>query len=97
MRKQQKEAKYQAACRAEGIEFFALPVDTTGAWEEGAPVIITKLGRALACASCQDEGQVVWHLFSKLSILLMNMNACMILNRVHPDPSTNWVMKRPKI
>ena len=93
MRKQQK-AKYAEACRAEGIEFFALPVETTGAWEDGAAAIITKLGRALARASCQEEGEVVRHLFSKLSILLMKTNASMILNRVpeHPDPSTNGVL-----
>ena len=96
MRKQQKEAKYLEACKAEGIEFFALPVETTRAWEEGAAAIITKLGRALARASCQDEGEVVRHLFSKLSILLMKTNAGMILNRVpvHPEPSTNGVLYR---
>ena len=93
MRKQQKIRKYADACSAEGISFFALPVETTGGWEEGAAVIIKKLGQSLARATGQEEGDVIKHLFGKLSILLMKSNASMILNRqsVHPEPSINGV------
>ena len=68
-----------------------MPVETTGGWEEGAAALIKKLGKALARASCQEEGEVIRHLFGKLSILLMRTNASLILNRVpnHPNPSTN--------
>ena len=91
MRRNQKWNKYGEACKAEGIEFYALPVETTGGWEEGAAVIIKRLGQALARATCQDEGECIKHLFGKLSILLMKSNASMILNRVpvHPAPGTN--------
>ena len=94
MRKQQKLAKYSEACAAEGIEFIALPVETTGGWEEGAAEVIKRLGKALARASCQEENEVIRHLFGKLSILLMKTNSSMILNRVpiHPHASTNGVL-----
>ena len=91
MRWQQKWSKYGEACRAENIEFYPLPIETTGAWEEGAAQVIKRLGKAMARASCQEEGEAIRHLFGKLSILLMKTNASLILNRVpvHPHPSTN--------
>ena len=94
MRYQQKWSKYGEACRDEGIEFYPLPVETTGGWEEGAIAVIKRLAKAMARASCQEEGEAVKHLFSKLSILLMRSNASMILNRVeaHTHPSVNRVL-----
>ena len=94
MRYQQKWSKYGEACLAEGIQFYPLPVETTGGWEEGAAAIIKRLGKALARASCQEEGEAVKHLFGKLSILLMRSNASMILNRVHAHthPSINGAL-----
>ena len=91
MRHQYKWAKYGEACRAEGIEFYPLPVETTGGWEEGAVALIKRLGKAMARASCQEEGEAVRHLFGRLSVLLMRANASMILNRVlhHTHPSIN--------
>ena len=76
---------------AENIQFYLMPIETTGAWEDGAIAIIKRLGKAMARASCQDEGEANKHLFGKLSILLMKTNASLILNRVpvHPIPSTN--------
>ena len=76
---------------AENIQFYPMPIETTGAWEDGAIAIIKRLGKAMARASCQDEGEAIKHLFGKLSILLMNTNASLILNwvPVHPSPSTN--------
>ena len=91
MRTNQKWSKYGEACRAHNISFFALAVETTGAWEDGAAALIKRLAIALARATCQEEGQVVKHLFGKLSLLLMKSNAGLILNRqnYHPDASLN--------
>ena len=91
MRKNQKESKYYEACRTQNIEFYAMPVETTGAWEEGATVVIVRVAKALARASGQEEGECVKHFFGKLSILLMRSNSSMILNRVahHIDPHIN--------
>ena len=76
---------------AEGIAFIPMVVETLGGWEEEAEQLIRKLGKALARATCQDDGEVVRHLFGKLSILLVRSNASMILNRVpvNPHPSIN--------
>ena len=71
MRRQQKESKYLLSCKAQNIEFYALPVETTGAWEEGASIVIARLGKALARATSQEEGECVKHLFGKLSVMSM--------------------------
>ena len=91
MRRQQKGAKYGEACRAEGMTFQPMVVETCGAWEESAEQVIKKLGQALARATCQDDGEVTRHLYGKLSVLLQRDNVRMILNRVpvHPLASTN--------
>ena len=66
-------------------------VETCGGWEEGAEGVIRRLGRALARATCQEDGEVIGHLFGKLSVLLQRDNVRMILNRVpsHPHCGTN--------
>ena len=91
MRKHQKDTKYYDACKENNIEFCALPVETTGAWEEGAAKIVARIAKCLARASCQEEGECTRHLFSKLSVILMKSNACMVLNRVahHLEPNLN--------
>ena len=68
-----------------------MPGKTTGAWEEGAAAVIKKLGKALARATCQPEGEVIKHLFGKLSVLLMKTNASVVFNRVpnHPNAGIN--------
>jgi hypothetical protein len=77
-------------CRAEGIVFYPLPIESYGGVHDSAVVIIRKLGVALARASSGDEAETVKFLFGKLSILLKG-NAALILNRVphHPDPQIN--------
>ena len=82
MRKQQKEGKYLEACRAQNIQFWALAVETIGAWEEGAANTIARLAKCLARASCLDEGECNKHMFGKLSITLLRANASMMLNRM---------------
>ena len=69
-KQKQKEAKYYDACRAQNIEFCALAVETTGAWEEGAAILINRLAKSLARSSSQDEGECAKHLFGKLSKLV---------------------------
>ena len=68
--------------------------EKTGGWEEGAAAVIKRLGQALARVTCQEENEVIRHLFGKLSILLVKTNSSMILNRVpiHAHPSTNGVL-----
>ena len=76
---------------AEGISFIPMVVETLGSWEEGAGQVIKRLGQALARSTCQEDSEVVRHLFGKLSVLLQRDNSSLILNRVplHPDPSVD--------
>ena len=68
---------------------MGIVVSTLGAWEEqGAQVIKgLRLGQGVARATCQDDNEVVRHLFGKLSVLLQRDNAGLVLNRIplHPD------------
>ena len=94
MRYDQKWRKYGELCRAEGIVFEPLPIETLGGWGDSAVRVLKKLGQALARASCQDEAEVTRHMFGRLSILLQKSNASLILNRtpLHPDPQVNGVL-----
>ena len=94
MRYDQKWRKYGELCRAEGIVFEPLPVETVGGWGDSAVIVLKKLGQALARASCQDEAEVVRHMFGRLSILLQKSNSSLMLNRVpiHPEPHVNGVL-----
>ena len=93
-RSREKWNKYGEACQAEGLEFQALPLEVLGGWGEGAVRTIKKLGQALARSGGQQEAEVIRHLFGRLSILLMQDNAQLILSRKpsHPHPYINGNM-----
>ena len=86
-RYQEKWRKYGDLCASEGIVFQPMPVEVLGGWHEGAVSHLKKLGQALARAVGQEEGEVVRHLFSRLSILLMKGNSQLTLTR-HPTYPT---------
>ena len=69
------------ACNQAGIEFVALPVETLGGWHVNATKVLTKLGRQLARHTGREDGEVLNHLFQRLSVLLMRGNAALILSR----------------
>ena len=56
--------------------------ETTGSWHREAELNLKKLGQALARATGGDEGEVVRHLFGRLSILLQRDNGMLLLNRI---------------
>ena len=70
-----------ASCECEGIVFIPLPVETFGGWSKGAVGVIKRIGSALAGRSGREEGEVISHLFQKLSVLLQRGNAALLLNR----------------
>ena len=57
------------ACEQEGIFFVPLPVETFGEWSKGAVKEIKRIGSALAGRSGREEGELISHLFQKLSVL----------------------------
>ena len=87
-RYQQKMRKYGEACLTEGIIFTPVAMEVLGGLNETSISIIRKLGRSLARAGGQDEGEVTRHLFGRLSILLQRGNCSLILSRTptHPKP-----------
>ena len=82
LRHQQKINKYADKCLAEGIKFCPVVCETSGAWHPEGAALLRRLGVSLARATGGEEGEVVHHLFSRLSVLLMKSNASLLLNRV---------------
>ena len=78
-----KMATHWENCRAAGIVFQPLPLDTFGAWGESTIKEVKKIGSALARQTGGEEGEVMRHLVQRLSIILMRINANLMLNRGH--------------
>ena len=76
--------KSWVACNAEGIVFTPLAAESLGAWHPVAIAEISKLGRALARHTGEEEQTTCQHLFQRLSVALMKGNAALFNNRV-PD------------
>ena len=70
-------------CRAAGIVFEPLPLDTLGAWGESTVKEVRKIGSALARQTGGEEGEVIRHLVQRISVILMRINSNLILNRGH--------------
>ena len=82
VRHTQKLKKYGDKCLAEGIKFCPVVCATMGAWHPEAASLLKRLGCSLARATGGEEGEVVRHFFSRLSVLLMRSNASLLLHRV---------------
>ena len=93
-RYQQKWDKYGEACLAEGLSFQPLPFEVLGGVHDSAALVIKKIGQALARSGGQEEGEVIRHLFGRLSILLMQGNASLFLSRIpkYPEAHTNGIL-----
>ena len=76
-----KMTKYFDACKAQGLHFLPLVVETLGGWHPQAISAFTRLGRQLARQTGREEDQTTRHLFQRLAILLMKGNAALILSR----------------
>ena len=78
------------ACKAAGIAFLPLPVETLGGWHDNAVPQIKKLGSALARQQGrteQEETETIHHLFQRLAISLMKGNASLLINRFQTFPT----------
>ena len=61
-------------CKAEGVHFSPLPVETLGGWHPQAISIIRKLGRQLARQSGRQDSEVIAYTFQQLGVLMMKGN-----------------------
>ena len=89
LRHQQKLSKYGDKCLREGLKFCPIVFKTTGGWHPEAQTLPKRLGVSLARASGGEEGEVVHHLFDRLSVILMRANATLLLNRVQSFTRTD--------
>ena len=69
-------------CRAQGISFLPMAVESLGGWHEVAVNQVKKLASALARQEGRQEGEVVAHAFQRLAIILQKGNAKILLNRI---------------
>ena len=72
-------------CRRQGLAFIPLAVESLGAWHDVAAAEVRKLGAAIGRHSGQDESESTSQLFQRLSILLMNGNSNLFVNRISDD------------
>ena len=56
---------YLAACEAEGLSFISLPVETLGGWHKQAAEQLSKLARAKARSTGEEEDESIRHLFQR--------------------------------
>ena len=67
------------------------PVEAFGGWSDGAIKVLRRLGAALAGRSGRQEGEVIGHLFQRLSVLLQKGNAALLCNRIPTHPPDNLI------
>ena len=81
------------ACRAAGLAFIPMPMETLGGWHKQTVDQVRKIGSALARHTGQEESEAIRHLGQRLSVLLAKGNAALILNRTptFPDPEIDGV------
>ena len=57
-------------------------MESLGGWHDEAVRVLKKLGVALARATGGVEGEVVRHMFARLSVLLQKDNAALMIHRI---------------
>ena len=75
------------ACRRQSVAFIPLPVETFGAWHDGAVDQLVRLARDLARKTCATQSVTIKHLFQRLSVLPQRGNATLLLSRQPYFPS----------
>ena len=75
-----KNTKFTQACREEGYNFIALPVETFGGWHPRAQAVITRLEGLTALATGGNKDVVTKQLYQKLAVSLVRGNASLILS-----------------
>ena len=67
------------------MAFQPVPIEVLSGWHEACVRLVRQKG--------QEQGEVVRHLFGKLSILLMCWTAQLVLNRMHQsDHQTEGIL-----
>ena len=85
MRKSSKDRAHLANCRAQGITFKPLVVETFGGWDADAVKFLKKLGRHSARRRGKIDAIEIKHFFQRLSIALQRGNATLLIDRDATD------------
>ena len=85
MRKSEKNRKHFDNCRARGIHFQPLVVETFGGWDKDALVFLKKLAGQGARSWGKSHALEIKHFFQRMSIALQRGNASLLISR-DPEP-----------
>ena len=81
MRKAQKNRAHLEHCRAQGIRFFPLVVESFGGWDKSAVDFLKKIARQSARRWGKNDALGIKHFFQRLSVALQRGNANLLLDR----------------
>ena len=81
MRKSSKMRAHFEQCRAQGIAFKPLVVETFGGWDVDALKHLKLLGRHTARRWGKNDALEIKHFFQRLSVALQRGNAALLVNR----------------
>ena len=81
MRKSAKMRTHFNNCRAEGIAFQPLVVETFGGWDKDALKFLKDIARLDARRWAKNDALEIKHFFQRLSIALQKGNAALLINR----------------
>ena len=82
-----KMAAHAATCRAVGVPFIPLVVESIGGWSDRAVDTIQNFGRLLGQRNGSPPAESTTHLFQRLSIVLWKGNATMWIRRTPIRPA----------
>ena len=80
-RKQSKNRSHAQNCRANGVSFQPLVVETFGGWDKDAVNMLKDIARLEARRWGKDPAMEIKHFFQRLSITLQRGNAALLLDR----------------
>ena len=69
-------------CKAQGISFLPVAVESLGGWHALAVSQVKKIASAMARQEGRQEGEVIGHAFQRLATILQKGNAKILLNRI---------------
>ena len=87
MRRSEKNRKHFDNCRAEGIFFQPLVVETFGGWDKDALPFLKKIAGQDARRWGKNHALEIKYFFQRLSVALQRGNAALLSNR-DPEPAT---------
>ena len=81
MRKSSKNRQHLDNCRAQGIFFQPLVVETFGGWDADAVKFLKDIARLDARRWAKNDAIEINHFFQRLSVVLQRGNASLLINR----------------